>query len=96
MIYVDTQDAAPDTSRAREKDIWQSTQKNITATKQKHFVNSKVVTCSQIRTYGGIFMFGYVCVGLGIVTGLIGTHLFTRWLGQILPGRKGDRYEKAT
>lgn len=41
-------------------------------------------------------MFGYVCVGLGIVTGLIDTHLFTRWLGQILPGRKGDRYEKAT
>ena len=40
-------------------------------------------------------MFGYVCVGLGIVTGLIGTYLFTWWLGQILPGRKGDRYEKA-
>lgn len=68
---------------------------NIAATNQKHFVNSKVVICSQIRTYGGIFMFGYVCVGLGIVTGLIGTYLFTRWLGQILPGRKGDRYEKA-
>ena len=39
-------------------------------------------------------MFGYICIALGIIVGLVANHYFTKWLGNLfVRGKKTEVIE---